>query len=196
MKRTFDIAASLLGLILLSPLFLLIGAAVKLQDGGPALYRSKRVGKDGRIFSLYKFRSMVLGADGIGGGITVGGDKRITRVGRFFRNTKLDELPQLFNVLKGDMSFVGPRPEDPRYVMFYTKEQRLVLASRPGITSPASLAYRSEEALLTGDSSLERYRQEILPHKLSIDLEYQRTRTFWSDINVILLTMGRLRPKR
>jgi lipopolysaccharide/colanic/teichoic acid biosynthesis glycosyltransferase len=193
-KRFFDIVASLFGLVLLSPVLLAISVAVKLQDGGPVLYLGRRVGKDGRIFFLYKFRSMVLGADGMGAGITVGGDPRITRVGQFLRKTKLDELPQLINVLKGDMSFVGPRPEDPRYVRFYTQEQRSVLACRPGITSPASLTYRSEEELLRGDTSLERYRQEILPHKLSIELEYLKTRTLWSDIKLILHTIGRLRP--
>jgi lipopolysaccharide/colanic/teichoic acid biosynthesis glycosyltransferase len=194
MRRGFDIVASLLGLIVLSPLLLLIALAVRFQDGEPALYRAKRVGKDGRIFTLYKFRSMVPGADKMAGGITVGGDRRITRLGQFIRNTKLDELPQLFNVLIGDMSFVGPRPEDPRYVKWYTPEQRLVLTCRPGITSPASLEYRSEEALLTGDNSLERYQREILPHKLSIELEYLKTRTFWSDIKLILHTICRLRP--
>jgi lipopolysaccharide/colanic/teichoic acid biosynthesis glycosyltransferase len=193
-KRLFDIVVSFLGLITLSPVLLVIGAVVRLQDGGPALYKGKRVGKDWRIFSLYKFRSMVLNADAMGPAVTVGGDARITRVGQFLRNTKLDELPQLFNVLKGDMSFVGPRPEDPRYVVLYTREQRLLLACRPGITSPASLQYRSEETLLAGENSLERYQREILPSKLSIELDYLKTRTFWSDINLILQTIRRLKP--
>jgi lipopolysaccharide/colanic/teichoic acid biosynthesis glycosyltransferase len=193
MRRFFDVAASLIGVIVLSPLYLAIAAAVRLQDGGPALYRGTRVGKGGEVFLLYKFRSMVSGADGMGGGITVGGDQRITRLGYFLRRAKLDELPQLFNVLKGDMSLVGPRPEDPRYVDFYTPEQRLILTCRPGITSPASIAYRSEEELLTGDDSLDRYRCDVLPHKLSVDLEYLKTRTLWSDIKLIFRTLQRLR---
>jgi lipopolysaccharide/colanic/teichoic acid biosynthesis glycosyltransferase len=194
-KRLFDIIATFLGLVLLSPLFLAIAAAVKLQDGGPVFFKGKRVGKDGRIFPLLKFRSMVMGADRLGAGITSAGDKRITRVGKVLRDTKLDELPQLLNVLKGDMSLVGPRPEDPRYVEFYTEEQRALLRHRPGITSSASLAYRSEEALLTGEDSLERYRQEILPHKLSLELEYLKHRTLWSDIKLILHTVRRMKPE-
>lgn len=195
MKRLFDIAASLVGLILLSPLMLFIAAAVKFQDGGPVLYRANRVGKDGRPFLLYKFRSMVIDADRMGAGITTSGDKRITRFGGFLRDTKLDELPQLLNVLRGDMSFVGPRPEDARYVRLYTEQQRRVLTCRPGITSPASLEYRSEEELLTGDDSLDRYEREILPHKLALELAYLERRTFWTDIKLILHTLRRLAPK-
>jgi lipopolysaccharide/colanic/teichoic acid biosynthesis glycosyltransferase len=195
MKRTFDIIASLFGLILLSPLLLVIAIAVKLQDRGPAFHLGERVGMNGRIFRLCKFRSMVLGAEKMGAGITVSGDPRITRLGGFLRDTKLDELPQLFNVLKGDMSFVGPRPEDPGYVEFYSEEERRVLACRPGITSPASLMYRSEEALLKGEDAMERYQREILPHKLSIELAYLQRRTFWSDIKVILDTVRQLKPE-
>ena len=128
--------------------------------------------------------------------ITVNGDKRITKLGRLLRNTKMDELPQLFNVLKGDMSFVGPRPEDPRYVEHYTDEQRLLLAFRPGITSPASLKYRSEEALLAGDNSLDLYHRVILPRKLLIELGYLRHRSLWSDIDLILGTIRGLKSKK
>jgi lipopolysaccharide/colanic/teichoic acid biosynthesis glycosyltransferase len=192
MKRLFDFVCSLFGLIVFSPVLLVIAAAVKLQDGGPVIFRGKRIGKKGEIFYLYKFRSMVPGAEGMGGGITASGDRRVTKLGQLLRKTKLDELPQLFNVLKGDMSFVGPRPEDPRYVSFYTEEQRSLLTCRPGITSPASLVYRDEEAMLTGENSLELYRREILPHKLSLELEYMRTKTFWSDIKIILQTLKRL----
>jgi lipopolysaccharide/colanic/teichoic acid biosynthesis glycosyltransferase len=195
MKRLFDVAASLMGLLVVSPLMLFIAALVKFQDGGPVFYRGKRIGKDGRPFLLYKFRSMVVDADKMGAGITTSGDRRITRFGGFLRDSKLDELPQLLNVLKGEMSFVGPRPEDARYVMLYTDEQRRVLTCRPGITSPASLAYRREEALLTGEDSLERYEREILPHKLSLELAYLENRTFWSDINLVLNTLRRLTPK-
>ena len=196
MKRLFDIFASALGLIALSPLLLLIAAGVKLQDGGPVLFSGKRVGKDGRIFRLYKFRSMVTGADRTGAGVTVSGDKRITKLGRLLRNTKLDELPQLLNVLKGDMSFVGPRPEDPRYVAKYTDEQRQLLNIPPGITSPASLTYRSEESLLAGENSLDLYDKVILPRKLLIELGYLRRRSLWSDIDLILQTLRGLKSKK
>jgi lipopolysaccharide/colanic/teichoic acid biosynthesis glycosyltransferase len=192
-KRIFDLVASLFGLIVFSPVFLVIAIAVKLQDGGPVFYCGERVGKDGRLFRLYKFRSMTVGAPGEGAGITVDGDRRITKAGRVLRNTKLDELPQLINVLKGDMSFVGPRPEDPRYVRLYTEEQRQVLACRPGITSPASIHYRSEEALLTGERPLEYYEREILPHKLSLELQYLKKRTSWGDIRLILQTIRHLK---
>ncbi|MFZ1551113.1 MAG: sugar transferase, partial [Anaerolineae bacterium] len=129
-----------------------------------------RVGQDGRPFRLYKFRSMIVGTDRQGPGITATGDPRITRVGRFLRRAKLDELPQLINVLLGDMSLVGPRPEDPRYVAFYTPEQRRVLSVHPGITSPASLAYRHEEQLLAGEDWETHYRTRVLPAKLALDL--------------------------
>ena len=136
LRRLLDLVASLAGLTLLSPLFVFIALLIALDSPGPVFYRGQRVGRHGRLFRLYKFRSMVISADKQGPGITAAGDARITRVGRFLRRAKLDELPQLINVLLGDMSLVGPRPEDPRYVAFYTPEQRRVLSVRPGITSP------------------------------------------------------------
>ena len=191
-QRILDIFASGAGLVLLSPLFLVIAASVKVQDRGPVFYRSRRVGIGGRLFSIYKFRTMVQGADRVGGGLTVRGDRRVTRVGRVLRAYKLDELPQLLNVFKGDMSLVGPRPENPAYVERYTAEQREILRYRPGITSPASLHYRNEEELLTGGNTDEQYLGSILPHKLSIDLAYLRRRTVLSDLRVILQTIGGL----
>jgi lipopolysaccharide/colanic/teichoic acid biosynthesis glycosyltransferase len=192
-QRIVDILASAVGLLLLSPVFLVIGAAVKLGDGGPVLYRSKRVGIGGKLFSIYKFRSMLQGAERMGGGLTVRGDRRVTRAGRLLREYKLDELPQLLNVLKGDMSLVGARPEDPGFVARYTPEQQEILRYRPGITSPASLHYRNEEELLGGGNTETLYLEKILPHKLSMDLAYLTRRTVRSDLVVILRTIGGIR---
>lgn len=192
LKRLFDIAASGLGLILLSPLLLVLALAVKLGSSGPIFYRANRVGRYGKHFKLLKFRSMVINADQIGPAVTRAADPRITRVGRFLRRTKLDELPQLMNVLRGEMSLVGPRPEDPRYVALYTDEQRQVLNVRPGITSPASVAYRNEEAMLVGDDWEKHYVEQIMPVKLAVDLEYARNASLWRDVRVILGTLRAL----
>jgi lipopolysaccharide/colanic/teichoic acid biosynthesis glycosyltransferase len=192
-QRIVDILAASIGLLVLSPVFLVIGAAVKLQDGGPVFYQSMRVGMGGRLFSIYKFRSMVQGADTMGGGLTVRGDRRVTRAGRLLRAYKLDELPQLLNVLKGDMSLVGARPENPAFVARYTPEQQEILRYRPGITSPASLHYRNEEELLGEGDTETHYIEKILPHKLSMDLAYLTRRTVRSDLVVILRTIGGIR---
>jgi lipopolysaccharide/colanic/teichoic acid biosynthesis glycosyltransferase len=143
--RGLDLIASGLGLLLFSPVFLIIGLVIKLTSAGPVFYEAERIGQGGRLFKLYKFRSMYPDADQQGPGITVKDDPRVTPVGRFLRRAKLDELPQLINVFRGEMSLVGPRPEDPRYVALYTPGQRQALAVRPGMTSPASLHYREEE---------------------------------------------------
>ncbi len=190
LTRAIDILAAFIGLVVLSPLFSAIAIAIKLDSPGPVFYRAQRVGKDGRLFRLYKFRSMVADADRRGPGITATGDTRITPVGRFLRRTKLDELPQLINVLRGEMSLVGPRPEDPRYVALYTPEQRRVLAVRPGITSAASLVYRHEEQLLAGEDWETVYRTKVLPDKLAIDLAYLERRTLASDLKLILRTIA------
>ncbi|MCB0048903.1 MAG: sugar transferase [Caldilinea sp.] len=189
-RRLFDVAASALGLLLLSPLLLLLAIWVRLDSPGPIFYRARRVGRGGDLFALYKFRSMVVDADRQGPGITVSADRRVTRAGRFLRRTKLDELPQLLNVLKGEMSLVGPRPEDPRYVALYTPEQRGVLAVRPGITSAASLAFRHEEQLLGGANWETIYREQVMPAKLAIDLAYLEQRTLLSDLRLILRTVA------
>jgi lipopolysaccharide/colanic/teichoic acid biosynthesis glycosyltransferase len=194
-RRLIDVAGSSVGLVLFSPLLALVAAAVKADSHGPVLHVAKRVGKDGKPFGLYKFRSMVAGAERLGPGLTTADDRRITRVGRFLRATKLDELPQLINVLRGDMSLVGPRPEDPRYVALYTRDQRQALRVRPGITGAASLAYRNEASLLDGEDWERRYVHEILPHKLKIELDYLARRTLTSDLKLIALTLlglGRL----
>ena len=189
LKHPFDLLASALGLIILSPLFILIAVAIRLTSPGPILHRATRTGQGGREFTLYKFRSMIVGADRHGPGITAAGDPRITPVGGVLRRTKLDELPQLWNVLRGDMSLVGPRPEDPRYVTLYTPEQRRVLDVRPGITSLASLEYRNEEAVLHGPDWEQRYIHEVMPAKLAIDLRYAQRATLASDILIILRTL-------
>ncbi len=188
-RRAMDLFGAGLGIILLSPLWIIVAIAIKLDSPGPVFYRARRVGKNGEEFCLYKFRTMVTDADKLGPAITAAGDTRITRVGGFLRRTKIDELPQLINVMKGEMGLVGPRPEDPRYVALYTSEQREILQVRPGITSAASLTYRNEEKLLQGEQWEEIYQTEVLPAKLAIDLEYLRNRTLWSDLVLIVKTV-------
>jgi lipopolysaccharide/colanic/teichoic acid biosynthesis glycosyltransferase len=187
-QRTIDLVAATLGLIVLSPLFLVIAAMIKLTSPGPVFHRANRVGKDGVPFTLLKFRSMRAGAAAAGPGITRSGDDRITGVGRWLRRSKIDELPQLLNVLRGEMSLVGPRPEDPRYVALYSSEQRRVLSVRPGITSAASVQYRHEESMLAGADWEKQYVNEVMPAKLRIDLDYLNRRTTISDMGVLWQT--------
>lgn len=191
-QRFFDIIIAGIGLVALSPLLLAVSIWVKLDSPGPILYRASRVGRSGKHFKLLKFRSMVVNADRLGPGITVSGDARVTRAGRWLRRTKIDELPQLINVLRGEMSLVGPRPEDPRYVALYTAEQRQILAYRPGITSAASLAFRHEERLLGGADWETTYREKIMPAKLAIDLAYMSQRSLCTDMQLILRTLASL----
>jgi len=187
--RLIDVLVSTLGLLLLSPVFLLCALLIKLDTSGPVFYRAQRVGQYGNHFYQYKFRSMVVNAEQAGPGITTAQDKRITKIGRFLRHYKLDELPQLINVLKGEMSLVGPRPETPHYVAHYTAAQRQVLNMLPGITSPASLTYRHEQSLLVGDDWEMLYLMEIMPQKLAIELEYLARRTLWQDLALIVRTV-------
>ena len=188
-KRSFDFLSALIGLIVLSPLFLITSLIIKLTSAGSIFHRGKRVGLNGRLFALYKFRTMVANAANMGPAITAKGDARITPFGRILRLTKIDELPQLINVLKGDMSLVGPRPEDLRYVVQYTPREREILNVRPGITSAASLVYRNEEEVLAGPDWETTYRTKVLPTKLSIDLDYLSKRTFLSDLLLIFRTI-------
>lgn len=189
MKRIFDVVMSGLGLLVLSPLFVLVSLWIKLDSPGPVFYRQIRVGRNNRDFRLFKFRSMRVGSDRKGL-ITVGGhDPRVTRSGYFIRKYKLDELPQLINVLIGDMSLVGPRPEVRKYVDMYTPEQLHVLDVRPGITSLASIRYRNENELLDRVEDPDRcYVEEVMPDKLRIDLEYVADRSFVYDIKLIFRT--------
>jgi len=189
LKRGFDLLASGIGLIVLSPFLALVAIAVRLDSPGPIFYRAKRIGRYGEEFYVYKFRTMVANADRKGPGITVANDRRVTRVGRILRRTKFDEFPQLFNVLRGDMSLVGPRPEDPRYVAYYTPEQRAVFAVRPGITSLASVQFRHEEETLVGPDWERKYIELLMPAKLAIDLEYARKACLYQDIILIIKTI-------
>lgn len=190
LKRGFDIVMSVVGLLCLSPLFALIAVWIVLDSRGGVFYKQQRVGLNNRDFALYKFRSMRPQADK-GSLITIGGrDPRITRSGYYIRKFKLDELPQLINVLKGDMSIVGPRPEVRRYVDMYTAEQMQVLVVRPGITDLASIKYRNENELLETVSDPEEYYvKTIMPDKLAINLQYVQQQSFVSDLGIILRTL-------
>ena len=189
-KRAMDIAISAAALCVLWPVFLLIALAIVIDDPGPVFYRQVRVGRGGRPFRIFKFRTMVVDADKKGLSITVGRDSRITRVGAFLRKTKLDELAQLLNVLCGQMSFVGPRPEVPRYVELYTPYQRQVLLVRPGITDYASIAYRNENDLLAGADDPERmYIETIMPDKIELNMKYLREISPLTDVRLIFRTV-------
>jgi lipopolysaccharide/colanic/teichoic acid biosynthesis glycosyltransferase len=184
-RRLTDILLALLGLAVLAPLLIAIAVAVRLRDGAPVIYRARRVGQHGREFRLLKFRTMVPSG---GSSVTVWADPRVTPLGRRLRRLKLDELPQLFNVLNGEMSIVGPRPEDPSYVALYTREQRRVLSVKPGITGVAALAYADEESLLRGEDWETTYRLTIMPAKLQLELDYLARRSARTDAQLILET--------
>ena len=189
-KRAMDIVLSACALAVLWPLLLLIALAIWIDDPGPVFYRQVRVGRNGKTFRIFKFRSMVMDADKKGLAITVGRDSRITRVGAVLRKTKLDELAQLLNVLFGQMSFVGPRPEVPKYVELYTPYQRQVLLVRPGITDYASIAYRNENDLLAGAPNPETmYIEQIMPDKIELNMKYLREISPLADIRLILKTI-------
>ena len=189
-KRLFDITLSLLALVLLCPLLLAVALWVRLDSPGPVLFRQQRVGRGGRLFGILKFRTMQVNAEAAGLQITVGQDPRITSAGRWLRRSKLDELPQLLNVLRGEMSMVGPRPEVPRYVALYPADQRAtVLSVRPGIPDLASLAFRDESTLLARSADPERtYVEEILPIKLRHACDYVVRRSLWLDLRILALT--------
>jgi lipopolysaccharide/colanic/teichoic acid biosynthesis glycosyltransferase len=187
-KRAFDVAVAGLGLVMTSPIILAAAVAVKLNSGGPAFYRGPRVGRDGKVFQIYKLRTMEVGADGKGPAVTSAGDQRVTAVGRLLRRTKADELPQLLNVLKGDMSLVGPRPEHPDYVKHYPLDQRDSLRVRPGMTGPSTLAFIDEEKMLEGGDPETTYLERIMPRKLALDREYVRTASFGGDLRILLKT--------
>ena len=189
-KRLFDITLSQLALVQLCPLLLAVALWVRLDSPGPVLFRQQRVGRGGRLFGILKFRTMQVNAEAAGLQITVGQDPRITSAGRWLRHSKLDELPQLLNVLRGEMSMVGPRPEVPRYVALYPADQRAtVLSVRPGITDLASLAFRDESTLLARSADPERtYVEEILPIKLRHACDYVVRRSLWLDLRILALT--------
>lgn len=188
-KRTFDILCSFLGLTVLSPVLLVVSVLVAVTSPGGVFFRQERIGKDGKPFRIFKFRSMR--KDNAGLKITTGNDSRITPVGRFLRKSKIDELPQLINVLVGDMSFVGPRPEVADYVNLYTPYQRQVLLVRPGITGLASIRFRNENDLLTASDDPNRtYVEQIMPRKIDLDLEYIPHASVFYDIKLIFQTFA------
>ncbi len=193
-KRALDIGASAAGLLMLAPLGLCAAAAIAREDGRPMIYRAIRVGRYGRPFTMYKLRTMRRDAASRGPAITTAADPRVTRVGRLLRRTRIDELPQLWNVLRGEMSLVGPRPEDPAYVALYTPAQRAVLTVRPGITGPAQLAFADETRLLRPDHAHEDYVNVVLPAKLVIDLEYVATLSPWHDLRILARTARAILP--
>ena len=197
-KRTVDICGSALGLALLTPLLPVIAIAIKLDSSGPVFFRQDRVGRDGRLFRLFKFRSMVASAPRLGAAISVHADARITRVGAFLRRTKLDELPQLINVLRGDMSLVGPRPEVPEFIKFYSPEQRaIVLSMRPGVTDYASILFRDESSLLDGlRDPIDIYRNEIMPIKYKYYERYSHDIGVLTDFTILAATVSVLLFKR
>jgi lipopolysaccharide/colanic/teichoic acid biosynthesis glycosyltransferase len=190
-KRALDILSATAGLVLLSPVFVLVACCIVLTSREPVLYRQVRIGKDGHPFQILKFRSMVMQRSKKDLKITIAGNPRVTVIGRLLRRYKVDELPQLWNVVRGDMSLVGPRPEVPFYVAEYTPEQRMVLSVRPGITDTASLAYRHEEEILADQGDPEQfYRTQILPDKLAHNRAYLQTITLRNDIRIILKTIS------
>ena len=190
LKRLMDVTVSGCALLVLWPVLLLIAAAIKIDDPGPVFYRQVRVGRGGKHFRIFKFRTMIVDADKKGLAITVGRDNRITRVGAFLRKSKLDELAQLINVFTGEMSFVGPRPEVPKYVDMYTPYQKQVLLVRPGITDYASIAYRNENDLLEGAKDPEKmYIEQIMPDKIDLNMKYLREISPVADIRLIFKTI-------
>ena len=197
-KRLFDLLLAAIGLLLLLPLGLVLALLVRLDSPGPVFFRQERVGRFGRIFRIHKLRTMQVDAPSVGPAVTVGVDPRITRVGHRLRHYRIDELPQLIDVLQGHMSLVGPRPEVPRFVAHYPEPLRTqVLAVRPGITDPASLDHLDEAALLADAADPEaHYIQAVLPRKLRAQADYAERATLWSDLGVIARTVGVLLRRR
>jgi len=192
-KRLLDLLVSSISLLILSPFLVLVALVIKLDSSGPVLYRGLRVGKDSKPFCIYKFRTMADTQDS-GSQITPQDDPRVTLLGRVLRRTKVDELPQLFNVLRGEMSLVGPRPEDPKYVALYTPEQRRVLSALPGMTSLATLVYWREEEVLNWATLEDVYVNVVMPKKLHLDLEYIDHRSFLVDLDILSRTALALAP--
>jgi len=196
-KRLFDLAITSVGLIVLSPALVFIALLIKLEDGGPVFYRGVRVGRRGKAFRIHKFRTMVVNAEKIGGPSTADDDPRITRVGRYLRKYKLDELPELIDVFIGEMSLVGPRPEVKSEVDLYTEEERFLLTVRPGITDFSSIEFHDEGEILKGsEDAHEAYRRLIRPRKIQLGLEYARNRSFPVDMHILWQTLKTLLNSR
>lgn len=189
-KRFFDVLVALAGVVMLAPVFVIVALLIRMTDEGDIFFLQERVGRGGHPFRIFKFRTMRMETEKMGASVTKAGDSRITPIGRWLRKWKLDELPQLFNVLGGDMSFVGPRPEVPRYVALYTPDQRRVLELRPGITDLATLKFRHEEEMLARAADPERfYREECIPRKIALNLEYADRASLVDDLALIFRTL-------
>ncbi len=188
LKRAFDLAATTLALVVLAPVFALVAFLIKVGSPGPAFFRQERTGRGGKPFFIYKFRTMVKDAPEFGPDLTAAGDPRITPIGRILRVTKLDELPNLFNVIRGEMSLVGPRPDLPRFMSALTPEQRIILRFRPGITGPTQIRYVAEEEFLSPVNIDENYVDNVFADKIASDLAYVSNWSFWEDISLILYT--------
>jgi len=198
LKRIFDVVFSILGLLLLFPLFVFVAVKIKLDSEGPVFYRGKRIGKFGKPFRIFKFRTMYANADEISQNQSAGDDDpRITELGKSLRSSKLNELPQLINVLKGEMSLVGPRPEVEKYVKVYTEEEKAILTVPPGITDYASIKFHNEGEILNGSPDPDKtYEEEIRPEKLRLQLEYVRNHSFWIDLKILVKTLRALLETR
>ena len=197
-KRLFDIVAGSLGLVVCLPLLIVIAAWVKCDSRGPVFYRGERTGRGDKPFRMFKFRTMIADAEHVGGTTTGKDDPRVTRAGRILRKFKLDELPQLINVLLGDMSLVGPRPEVSEYTDKYTEEEKLILSVRPGITDLASLRFNDLQEWVGSEDPDEAFREKVLPEKIALRLKYVREQSFLGDLKILLMTVGliALRPLR
>ncbi|MEW5818344.1 MAG: sugar transferase [Spirochaetota bacterium] len=192
MKRIFDVTVSLVGLIILIPLFIIVAIIIKIESEGPVFYRGTRVGRHGKPFMIFKFRSMVQDAERLGASSTGASDMRVTRCGRFIRKFKLDEFSQLINVLIGNMSIVGPRPEVQKFVDLYTEEEKVILTLRPGITDWASIKFHNEGEIIEAsgiEDADEAYARLIRPEKLRLQLKYVREHNLWIDIKIIFATL-------
>jgi len=190
MKRLFDVLSSAMGLVVLAPVLAAVALAIKMESHGPVFYRGVRAGLHGKPFRIFKFRTMVMNAEALGSASTAEDDLRITRVGRILRKVKLDELPQLLNILRGEMSLVGPRPQVTWAVEQYTAEERTILRVRPGITDPASVRFRNESEILRGSADPDKdYFEKIHPEKMRLSIEYVRKQSFLLDCKILLQTM-------
>ena len=195
-KRIFDFFSSLIGIFLFLLFYFIIGILIKIEDKGPVLYKSKRIGQNFKPFFLLKFRSMIVNADKIGPLITKEKDPRITKIGKFLRKTKIDEFPQLFNVLKGEMSIVGPRPEVEKYISYFKKDYKKILSIKPGITDYAAIEFRNEEEILDKFENIEEsYIKEILPQKINLYKKYLNEVGFITDLNIIFKTIWKILRK-
>jgi len=195
-KRIFDVATSIIGLIVLLPFFIIIAILIKLNDKGPIFYKQKRIGQNFKPFELLKFRTMIVNADKIGPAVTKDGDPRITKIGKFLRKTKLDELPQLWNVIRGDMSIVGPRPEVEKYIQYYKDDYKEILKVRPGITDYATIKFRNEEEILSKyDDTESAYIKYVLPEKIKLYKTYIKEISFLTDLKIIFWTLWRIVSK-